>query len=295
MEENKKAEDLQTYQEQIRQVKESYREESRRLKKERRLFLSDLKRQIRNLKAQERKEHLTKEERAILRKKKEELQLLRRKELLLPTYTRGEEIMNAVSHIVGGAFALVATIVGIYFAAPDPTAVACMVAYGIGMISVYTISSIYHFLGVNRAKKVFQVIDHCTIYVLIAGTYVPVCVLMLSTTFSPWSYLLLGIVLFLSVLGIVLNATMMRKLPVKIISNLLYVVIGWLIVFFFPWLQQAISFTSLLLFLLGGISYTIGAILYAVGHVRKYFHFVFHLFCLLGTILQFVGVLLFLL
>lgn len=285
---------VETYKEQMRLVKEEYKAEKKRLKDQRRLFLADLKRQISELKRQE-KQPLTKEDREQIRQKKEELQMRRRKELLLPTYTRGEERMNAISHIVGGAFALIATIVGIVYAVPDPLAVVSMVVYGIGMISVYVISSVYHFLRVNKAKKVFQIIDHCTIYVLIAGTYVPVCVLMLSKTFDPWAYLVLGIVVGLSILGIVLNATMMKRKAVKIISNLLYVIIGWLIIFFFPWLSKAVSFASLMLFLFGGISYTIGAILYGIGHVRKYFHFIFHLFCLLGTILQFVGILLFLL
>lgn len=293
-EERNQEQEVATYKEQIRLVKEEYKEEKKRLKRQRRLFLDDLKRELSNLKRKER-ENLSKEEKQRIKLRKEELQLRRRKELLLPVYSRGEELMNAISHIVGGAFALIATIVGIVYASPDPLSILSMAIYGFGMIAVYVISSVYHFLGVNKAKKVFQVIDHCTIYVLICGTYVPVCVLMLSQVFSPWAYLVLGIVAALSILGIVLNATMMKRKAVKVISIFLYVAIGWLIVFFFPWLQKAVSFPTLMLFLFGGISYTIGAILYGIGHVRKYFHFIFHLFCLLGTILQFVGVLLFLL
>ena len=168
-----------------------------------------------------------------------------------------------------------------------------MAVYGFSMLFLYTMSSIYHFLGVNKAKKVFQVLDHCTIYILIAGTYVPVCVLMLPSTMPLGSYVILGVVVLLSVLGVVLNATMMQKKAVKIISNLLYLVIGWLIIFFFPWLLDAVGLAPCLLFLFGGISYSIGAILYGIGRFKRYFHFIFHLFCLAGTILQFVGILLF--
>lgn len=293
MENDTSIETIRNYKEQMRLEKRKYKERKRALDRERKTFLRLKKEQIRLIKLEQKKKGLTPEERKALRERKAQLIQERRKQLLLPIYSQGEELMNAISHIAGGAFALIATIVGLVFAAPDPVGLTCMAVYGFSMIALYTISSIYHFLPVNKGKQVFQVLDHCTIYVLIAGTYVPVCVLRLAEVYFPGAYIVLGSVVFLSILGVVLNATMMRKKAVKIISNFLYLVIGWLIVFFFPQLMEAVSPISLILFVAGGISYTIGAILYAIGHFKKYFHFIFHLFCLAGTVLQFLGVLFF--
>ena len=297
LQKNETEEMVSSYKQQIRDKKKEFKALKNSLNQERKAFLKEIKAEIRQVRKEERAKSLSPEEKEALKKKKAELISKKRKELLLPVYTQGEELMNAISHIVGGAFALIATIVGIYFAAVSGKdtipAVICMAVYGFSMLFLYTMSSIYHFLGVNKAKKVFQVLDHCTIYILIAGTYVPVCVLMLPSTMPLGSYVILGVVVLLSVLGVVLNATMMQKKAVKIISNLLYLVIGWLIIFFFPWLLDAIGLAPCLLFLFGGISYSIGAILYGIGRFKRYFHFIFHLFCLAGTILQFIGILLF--
>lgn len=289
-----------SYKEQIRNKEKEFRISKAALKKERKAFLQEIKEEIRKVRKEEHGHTLTAEEKDALRKRKAELIARKRKELRLPIYTQGEELMNAISHIVGAAFGIIATIVGVYFAAVSPVvadnripAVCCMAVYGFSMIFLYTMSSIYHFLGLNKAKKVFQIMDHCTIYILIAGTYIPVCVLMLAPTFPAIGYSLTAVVSALAVIGVVLNATMMQKKVVKVISNLLYIVIGWLIICFFPQLWEVVGMTQCLLFLFGGIAYTIGAILYAIGRYKRYFHFIFHLFCLAGTVLQYVGILLF--
>ncbi len=289
-----------SYKEQIRDKELEFRKLKRSLVQERKAFLKQIKEEIKAIRREERSGGLTKEEKEAMKERKAQLIAKKRKELRLPTYTQGEELMNAISHIVGGAFGIVATILGIYFAAVSPVvsdnriaAILCMAVYGFSMIFLYAMSSIYHFLGLNKAKSVFQVLDHCTIYVLIAGTYIPVCVLMLAPIYPAIGYSVVGVVCFLAILGVVLNATMMRKKPVKVISHLLYIVIGWLIICFFPQLWEAVGMTKCLLFLFGGISYTIGAILYAIGRYRRYFHFIFHIFCLAGTVLQFTGILLF--
>ncbi len=289
-----------SYKEQIRNKEIEFRKLKQSLVQERKAFLRQIKEEIRQIRQEEKTGSLTKEEKEAMRQRKAELIAKKRKELRLPIYTQGEELMNAISHIVGGAFGIVATILGVYFAAVSPivsdnraTAILCMAIYGFSMIFLYTMSSIYHFLGLNKAKAVFQILDHCTIYVLIAGTYIPVCVLMLAPTYPAIGYSVVGVVCFLAILGVVLNATMMRKKPVKVISHLLYIVIGWLIICFFPQLWETVGMTQCLLFLFGGIAYTIGAILYAIGRYRRYFHFIFHIFCLAGTILQFAGILLY--
>lgn len=100
----------------------------------------------------------------------------------LPSYTKGEEIFNAVSHIVGGAFGIIALILGLVFTIQeghDGWSILSVIIYGVSIILLYTMSSIYHFLRRNKAKRVFRIFDHCTIYLLIAGTYTPICVILL--------------------------------------------------------------------------------------------------------------------
>lgn len=218
----------------------------------------------------------------------------KRIELNLPKYTKGEELFNAISHIVGGFFGLIAGIIGIYYSYINIGLgmSICMAFYMFSMIFLYSMSSIYHFLFVNKAKKVFQVMDHCTIYVLIIGTYTPICYYSLNNIY-PYNYLVLSIVVLLGIIGIVFNSIMMDKLAIKILSNSLYLIIGWLIIFFYVPLSETIPLSGLLLIIFGGISYTIGAILYGIGKSKRYFHSIFHMFVLLGTVLQYLGILLY--
>lgn len=220
----------------------------------------------------------------------------KRKELGLPRYDKGEEIFNSVTHIVGGGAALIMLVLGFVFAylkQRDPVVVVSMGVFGIAAVLLYTVSAVYHGLHVNKGKKVFQILDHCTIYLLIAGTYTPVCTIGLSGI-APWNYLLLGIVWTLSVLGLVLNATMMDKLWVKVVSMVLYIAVGWCIIFFYPLLVDSMTVGGMWLLIGGGISYTLGSVLYGIGHSKKYFHSVFHLFVNLGTLLQYLSILLYL-
>lgn len=211
----------------------------------------------------------------------------------LPDYTRGEEIFNMVSHIVGGAFGVVALVLCVVVAAVNGNTwgVVSGSIYGSMMILLYTISSIYHGLRPEFAKKVFQVIDHCSIYLLIAGTYTPV-VLGQVRAYSPalgWS--MFGIVWGSAVLGVVFNAIDLKKF--RVISMVMYLVMGWCVVFAYRPVWQAFSDTPafFLWLLLGGISYTVGAVLYGLGKKHRYMHSVFHLFVVLGSILQFFGIL----
>jgi hemolysin III len=140
---------------------------------------------------------------------------------------------------------------------------------------------------------VFQIIDHCTIYVLIAGTYVPVTLLGLAS-YQPYNYIILGVVVLLAILGVVLNATMMRKIVVKVISMILYIAVGWGIIFFYPWLIAGpMGMMGTWFLILGGITYTIGSILYGIGSKKRYWHSIFHMFVVLGTVFQFLSVFLF--
>lgn len=212
-----------------------------------------------------------------------------------PPYTRGEEIFNAVTHIVGGALGIVALVVGVIYAAiyqKTSAAVISMVFFGLSIMLLYTMSSIYHFLYPNRVKKIFRIFDHCTIYLLIAGTYTPVCFVILADH-SPWNYVLFAGIQFLALIGVVFNAIMLDKKPVKVLSQILYLVMGWTIAFFLPWISEAISLPGTIMIFAGGLAYTVGVIFYALGKKVRYFHAIWHLFDLAGTILQFLGILLY--
>lgn len=214
----------------------------------------------------------------------------------LPFYFYGEEIFNFVTHAVGGGISVVFLIVSIVcsllYKPGDMMILSSMIVFCLTSIVLYTISAIYHGLHINKGKNVFQVLDHCTIYLLIAGTYTP-AVLIGMKTLSPYHYIFLGGIYLLSILGIVLNATMMRKRAVVIISMILYIMIGWGIIFFYPTLIENIQFGGMMLLLFGGISYTVGSILYGVGSKKKYFHSIFHIFVIFGTVLQFLSLLIY--
>ena len=164
--------------------------------------------------------------------------------------------------------------------------------YGITMVILYTMSSIYHGLNPKRkAKKVFQVLDHCSIYLLIAGSYTPfaLCTLREYSTALGWT--IFGVIWFVAILGIILNSIDIKKF--RVFSMICYLVMGWCIVFKINLLPELLGTAGFVLLLLGGLAYTIGAILYGLGKKHKYMHSVFHLFILLGSLLQFFTILLY--
>ncbi len=212
------------------------------------------------------------------------------KESNQPFYTHGEEIFNAVSHIVGGGMGLIIWIVGMIFAYPSPGAMISISVFGICVITLYTMSTLYHFLPGGRAKKVFRVFDHCTIFLLIAGTYTPFCVILLGAT--PVGLWLLAAEWFLAVLGITGNAIAMRNKVIKALSMVLYFVMGWVALAFLPMVWAQTSAAVLWLLLAGGLSYTVGIVFFALGKKVRYFHSIWHLFDIAGTLLQFLSILL---
>lgn len=215
------------------------------------------------------------------------------KDRILPEYTKGEEIFNSVSHVLGGFLGITTTVLCIVFSAirHDPYAIVSSSIYGSSMIILYTMSSIYHSLKATTAKKVFQIIDHCSIYLLIAGTYTPfsLCTLREYNTALGWS--VFGIVWGLAVLGIVLNAIDLRSF--RVISMILYLIMGWCIIFSIKVIYIQLGSVGFTLLLSGGISYTVGAILYGIGSKHKYFHSVFHVFVVIGSLLHFFCILFF--
>ena len=206
------------------------------------------------------------------------------KDRSLPDYTRGEEIFNYVSHIVGGGIGVITLAACILMALwkSDAVAMSCGIVFGISMIALYTISSIYHARPCGTAKKVFQVLDHCTIYFLIAGTYTPMvlCALMKVDRAAAWGTF--AVVWGLTILSITLNAIDLKKY--KAFSMIGYVGTGWAIIFNIGSMYDALGPTGFWLLLGGGILYTVGIIFYKVGSNKRYFHSIFHIFVLLGSI-----------
>ncbi len=213
----------------------------------------------------------------------------------LPQYTKGEEIFNMTSHIVGGAFGVIVliTAIAVSVAHGSPWGIFSSCLYGISMITLYTMSSIYHGLRPSNAKRVLRVIDHCTIYFLIAGTYTPVALCAMRPTQPLYGWGLLSFVWGLSILAAVLTAIDLKKY--EIFSMTCYVLAGWSVLFIFPIFTETVATGGVLLMLFGGIAYTIGAVLYGIGKKKKYMHSVFHLFVLLGSVLQFFSIALYIL
>ena len=212
---------------------------------------------------------------------------------LLPDYTRGEEIMNMVTHIVGGAIGVVALTLCVIFAAlhDNVYGVVTSAIYGTCMITMFTVSSVYHGLKPNLGKKVMQVIDHCTIYFLIAGTYTVIVLSALRPT-----YPLLGWGIFAFEWAMVALATTLTAIDLKkynTFSMICYIGMGWAIIPFWRQVLEVMGSGGFGLLLGGGIAYTVGSILYGLGTKKKWMHSVFHIFVILGSLLQFFAVLFF--
>ena len=193
----------------------------------------------------------------------------------------GEELFNSISHGIGALLAIAGLVIGTVMAAikSDAMSIVGIILYGASLVILYTCSCLYHAFPANRAKKVFQVFDHCSIFLLIWGTYIPVC-FSLFRGFYGW--LLFGINGFFAILGIVLNSINLARWHK--FSLILYVFMGWSVMLVANRLSE-IPTNGLLWIITGGIAYTGGIVFYAVH--KKYFHFIWHLFVLLGSILHY--------
>lgn len=211
----------------------------------------------------------------------------------LPVYTHAEEVMNMVTHIVGGGMGVIILVLGVVLSALHGNAwgVVGMSIYGAMMIWLYTMSSVYHGLHPGRAKKVLQVLDHCTIYALIAGTYTPILLSAIRPLYPVHAWVMFGIEWGLLALTTTLTAIDLRKY--RVFSMICYILMGWLIIFAVPQAIEALTLPGFLWLLGGGIAYTVGAILYGVGSKVPWFHSVFHIFVLIGSGLQAAAILLY--
>lgn len=205
-------------------------------------------------------------------------------------YSTGEEIAHSVLHGVAGLLSVAALVVLVTMAARQGAIeVVAGVAFGASLVLLYTASTLYHALTAPRAKRVFQVLDHSAIYLLIAGTYTPFALLVLEGSLG-WA--LFGGVWGAAALGITLRATL--PCVARRISVVLYLLMGWSVAPFLGDVVQSLEHGGLVLLATGGVAYTLGVPFYALTRV-PYFHAVWHVFVLAGSVLHFFAVALYVL
>ena len=213
---------------------------------------------------------------------KSEWRKQQRIKLELPRYSFSEEVLNAVTHGVGTGLAIAGLIQLIVNCRQDLLTLMSVTIFGVTMILLYAVSTLYHALEVNKGKKIFQILDHCTIFLLIAGSYTPISLLCIGGTAG---HIMFYIVWSVAILGIILNAVDLKRF--KKFSMFCYIALGWLVVFFFGPLMEHLDTKGIYYLIIGGIFYTVGAVLYTVGKKVKYMHSVWHLFVLAGTIFHY--------
>lgn len=223
--------------------------------------------------------------------KKEEKVKLKEK---IKRYSLGEEIFSSVVHGVGSLLAVAALVLLIVFTAKHGgTAldIVGVIIYGVTLILLYTMSTLYHSISNEKAKKVLQVFDHCSIYFLIAGTFTPLTFTILKDS-GKTSWLVFSFVWLMAILGTVLYAVFPRRFKVLNVAS--YALMGWSALFLIPSLITKLSaincIASVYLLVIGGIAYTLGIVFYALKKV-KYFHSIFHIFVLAGSVCHFFCIL----
>ena len=207
---------------------------------------------------------------------------LQKRVIRIPRYTLGEELFNAISHGIGALLSIAALVLMLVRAkgALQNTTVSL---FGSALIILYITSCLYHSLSPKvKGKAVFRVLDHCTVFLLVLGTYIPVSLVGVGGVLG-WT--LFGIVCFFAILGIVLTAVNLERYNIPAV--VCHLMSGWSILIGIPALLRNLGSKGLGYLLLGGILYTAGAILYGVGAKKKYCHCVFHIFCLLGSFCHF--------
>lgn len=201
-------------------------------------------------------------------------------------YQITNEVLNAVTHGVG----VVLSIVGFVFLlrkAETGLDYVSFTIYGVSLLLLFLASTLYHSLIFTKAKKVFQVFDHCSIYLLIAGTYTPYCLLYIKGTIG---IVLLSIIWLAAIVGIVYKSlTLSQVKSVSKLSTILYNIMGWAVVIALPSLYQNVGLKGLLLLVGGGVAYTVGSVFYSMKN-KRFMHVVWHLFVMLGALLMFFSI-----
>lgn len=214
----------------------------------------------------------------------------------LPTH-RNENVMyhgerfNSISHLVGAALALAGVVVLVAFASlqDDPWKLFSFSIYGATLFLLYTLSTLYHSLR-GRAKQIFMKLDHVAIYLLIAGTYTP---FTLVTLRDAWGWSMFSIIWGLAIVGIIVDC--LHKKGARAIQMIIYLIMGWLVLFNIYPLIQALPKVGLMLLVVGGVLYTTGIIFYAIDERMRHAHGIWHMFVLAGSIAHYLAILLYVL
>ena len=193
-----------------------------------------------------------------------------------------EEKLNTISHAIGALFGIAALVMLIVYSTNKTEwSLFSVIVYGISIIILFTASTFYHAVKGEKRKHYFRIVDHISIYFLIAGTYTPVCLISLESSLG-WT--LFWVVWGIAAFGVILKLFFTGKF--EIFSTLLYLVMGWLIVFDFPNLSNILGSNGILFLFAGGLSYTVGIIFYVIQKI-PFNHVIWHLFVLAGAIFHF--------
>ena len=197
-----------------------------------------------------------------------------------------EEILNSTSHGIAAIASIIGFIALIIFSSSNQDWILfSTIVYGLSLIILYTSSALYHGLKNKKIKHIFRILDHCSIFILIAGTYTPVLLISIGGSTGWW---LFGIQWTLVLMGFIFKIFYTGKY--ESISILIYIIMGWMIIFKWNHLTNAISDSAFNLLLAGGIVYTMGIFFYLLDSKIKYFHFIWHLFVITGSILHYTMV-----
>lgn len=213
------------------------------------------------------------------------------RKITVPKYNLCEELINSISHGLGVILGIVALVLTIVQSAKNHSTIGVVSSciYGSTMIIMYLNSCLYHAFSPRiKAKKVFRILDHCDIYLFIAGCYTPYCLCLIG---GIKGWIIFSIIWLSAIVGVLLNAIDLEKFQIP--SVILYLVMGWMIIFLYNSIEEVLALPGLILLITGGVAYTIGAILYGIGSKKRYFHSVFHFFVLAGSILQFLSILIY--
>ena len=203
-------------------------------------------------------------------------------------YTFAEELLNAISHGVGAVLAILGLVFGIIYTArfSCTKGVVGVSIYGATLILLYTMSTVYHAVKPSRAKAILRIFDHCSIYMLIAGSYTPIIICLYNGLARA---IFLSITWGIALFGIALNIIDLERF--EKLSLTCYLVMGWQVVFMLKQVLKSVDSKGILLLVVGGLCYTVGAAIYVLGKKYKYMHSVWHIFVLAGSVFHYFSIL----
>ncbi len=211
----------------------------------------------------------------------------KKKEIKIPNYNLAEELISSISHGIGAGLSIwLLVILIIKASSKGALEVTTVTLFGTTMILLYTMSCIYHALSRKiTAKKVFRVLDHCNVFLLVFGTIIPIALVGIG---GIQGWIFFSVVAFITILGITLSSIDIDRF--QIMEVVCHLINGWSVVFFSKQLISNIGTMGFVFIILGGVMYSLGAILYGIGSKIKYIHSIFHFFCLAGTLFHFLAV-----